>query len=298
MTRAAAAAASPSREPRAVTLTITSHYWCPAGGVSDTQVPQSGTCKGVSSESVHYGWCWPSYVVRQRGEAAWFRGWCSIVDGWTRCRSCVGSDRDGRRTYRGRCGMSGWTASAASVNGHSGAKSHCGVAGSHRQDWPCPCTGLSDLEVRASEGPAGRGTILPADKARTVTLGASPHRPGHPTYNLCARRDGEARSELSGDESFYANTFQWFYDEHSKHEEVSERSRTIAMAWLDTPNARVAAMAIGFRRVPPDVLIEAARRRVLAQTVPSDWATPDDAEHDLRELLRSCFESQEWQSEA
>lgn len=104
------------------------------------------------------------------------------------------------------------------------------------------------------------------------------------------------RPDLSADASFYSKTFRWFY-EQDDHGNAHTRSRRIALAWLDTPNARVAAAAIGFGRISPDVLIEATRRRILADNPLGDWTTPAEAEQYLREVLRQCYAECQRQTE-
>jgi hypothetical protein len=80
--------------------------------------------------------------------------------------------------------------------------------------------------------------------------------------------------------------YRWFLDVPPGATASKER----ALAWLDTPNARVAATAVGFGKIQADELLDRARDRLLASALP-DWENPEDAIEFLRAVLVECLPS-------
>lgn len=93
---------------------------------------------------------------------------------------------------------------------------------------------------------------------------------------------------MPDDETFHEKTFQWF----TKVPETDpDRSRSQALGWLDTPNARVAATVNILGRGSVEDVLECARQTVRTSESLPRWSQPEEAEIALRAIIESCASS-------
>lgn len=88
------------------------------------------------------------------------------------------------------------------------------------------------------------------------------------------------------DDCFVDEVFRWFYGTASDEKDASRKR---ALAWLETPNAKVAATRIGYGMTEAQHLLAFTRSHIVEAPSLPDWDTPSEAENDLREYLHECL---------
>jgi hypothetical protein len=83
-------------------------------------------------------------------------------------------------------------------------------------------------------------------------------------------------------------TYEWFTRATSE----AHGSRDQALAWLETPNARVKAARISFRLGDPAVLLDRARAEFTKMELPT-WGDPLTAQNWMADQLQRIFDSME-----
>lgn len=96
--------------------------------------------------------------------------------------------------------------------------------------------------------------------------------------------DDRVSARLSRPETLVDRTYAWW----TGHDGFGDISRQRALAWTETPNARVVAARVGYGTTPPETLLVRLRERIHTAPGLPPWGTPADAETALRAMLEEC----------
>ncbi len=80
-------------------------------------------------------------------------------------------------------------------------------------------------------------------------------------------------------------TYEWYRQPPEPRETLAMRR---GLAWLDTPNGKIATAQVACGVVPPQLLLTRARETIVAGALPES-ATPMEAEESLREILANVL---------
>ena len=122
-----------------------------------------------------------------------------------------------------------------------------------------------------------RAAVNPSRSYRLLNVDAMGRERTGPSPDLQSAR---SRREC-GLSTFEDEVFAWFTDQSGP-----DLSRKRGLAWLETPNALVAATTLASGLADPAELLEKARTEVTRSSALPEWQSPKEAEAYLRQLLR------------